>query len=111
MVWRSSVSAGDLPVARGVAVTDEDRFRGEIIERLMCDFEVNLSAICALHDRPISDLAQAFARLEAFERDGVVRHDGQRVMVTDRGRFLVRSVCAVFDAYLETEAQRHAKAI
>jgi oxygen-independent coproporphyrinogen-3 oxidase len=111
MAWRSAVAAGDLPVARGVPITDEDRFRGEIIERLMCDFEVDLSAICARHGHPISDLAQALARLEAFERDGLVRHDGQRVMVTDRGRFLVRSVCAVFDAYLDAEAQRHAKAI
>ena len=111
MAWRAAVAAGDLPVARGVAVTDEDRFRGEIIERLMCDLDVDLSALCARHDRPISDLAPAFASLEAFERDGLVRYEGARVMVTAQGRPLVRSVCAVFDAYLDAGAQRHAKAI
>ena len=111
MAWRTAVAGGELPIARGVAVTEEDRFRGEIIERLMCDFQVDLVAICAGHNRPISQVASALVRLEDFERDGVVRHDGGRVMITDRGRFLVRSVCAVFDAYLDAGAQRHAKAI
>ena len=98
-------------LARGTGVSGEDRFRGEIIERLMCDFEVDLAAICAKHERPISQLAMALARLEDFERDGLVRRDGVGVMVTPQGRFLVRSVCAAFDAYLDADAQRHATAI
>ena len=109
--WRAAVSQNELPIARGVALSDDDRFRGEIIERLMCDFEVDLAAICASHGHPVSHLAEALARLEAFERDGLVRYDGERVMVTEHGRILVRSVCAVFDAYLAPAAQRHAKAI
>ena len=111
MAWRAAVSAGDLPVARGVEITPEDRFRAEVIERLMCDFEVDLAAICAKHQRPISELAEAVSRLAPFEHDGLVRQAGARVAVTPRGRFLVRSVCAVFDAYLSADAPRHAKAI
>lgn len=111
MAWRAAVQGGDLPVARGVALSEDDRFRGEIIERLMCDLDVNLAAICATHGRPLSDLAEPLARLEAFERDGLIRHEGVRLMVTERGRILVRSVCAAFDAYLAPDAQRHAKAI
>jgi oxygen-independent coproporphyrinogen III oxidase len=109
--WRAAIGAGGLAVARGVALTDDDRFCGAIIERLMCDFDVDLAAICAAHGRYVSDLAEALARLESFERDGLVRHEGVRLMVTERGRILVRSVCAVFDAYLAPDGQRHAKAI
>ena len=109
--WRAAVGAHELPIARGVALTDDDRFRGEIIERLMCDFDVDLAAICARHHRALSDLAEPLARLEAFERDGLIRHEGVRLMITERGRILVRSVCATFDAYLAPDAQRHAKAI
>ncbi len=43
--WRAAVSAHDLPIARGVPVTREDRFRGDIIERLMCDLQVDLAAV------------------------------------------------------------------
>lgn len=109
--WRVAVGAGDLPIARGVALTDDDRFRGEIIERLMCDFDVDLAAICAKHHRSLADISQALARLEDFERDGLIRHEGVRLMVTERGRIVVRSVCAAFDAYLAPEAERHARAI
>ncbi len=109
--WRAAVSAHDLPIARGVAVSREDRFRGEIIERLMCDLEVNLAAVCARHGRTVADLANELAVLEGFERDGLVRHDGVRLMVTEPGRVLVRSVCAVFDTHLAREAQRHSKTL
>jgi len=111
MAWRGAVAAGDLPVARGVALSADDRFRGEIIERLMCDFDVDLAAVCKAHGRCISELAEPLARLESFERDGLIRHESVRLMVTERGRVLVRSVCAVFDAHLAPEAQRHARAI
>lgn len=111
MAWRTAVGGQDLPIARGVALTDEDRFRSEIIERLMCDFNVDLAAVCATHGRPLSVLAEPLARLETFERDGLIRHEGVRLMITERGRILVRSVCAAFDAYLAPDAERHAKAI
>jgi oxygen-independent coproporphyrinogen-3 oxidase len=111
MAWRTAVGAHELPIARGVALSDDDRFRGEIIERLMCDFDVDLAAICAAHGRSLAELSDAMARLEDFERDGLIRHEGVRLMVTERGRVVVRSVAAVFDAYLAPDAQRHARAI
>lgn len=109
--WRAAVARAELPIARGVALTDEDRFRSEIIERLMCDLAIDLEAVCARHGRKLAELAAELACLQPFADDGLVRIDGARLAVTQAGRFLVRSVCAVFDAYLAPEAQRHAKAI
>jgi len=111
LAWRAAVGKGELPTARGVAVTDDDRFRGEIIERLMCDLRVDLAAVCARHGRPLSDLAGARARLADFAKDDLVRLDGAVVQVTELGRLLVRSVCAEFDAYFAPEGGRHSKAI
>ncbi len=111
MAWRTLVGKQELPIVRGVALSADDRFRGEIIERLMCDFEVDFAAVCAAHGRSLADLYGALSQLETFERDGLIRHEGARLLVTERGRILVRSVCALFDAYLEPEARRHAGAI
>lgn len=109
--WRAALDAGELPVARGVRVTPEDRFRAEIIGRLMCDFGVDLPSVCDRHGRPLDELAAALARLAPFIADGLVEVEAGQVRVTELGRMLVRSVSACFDAYFEPEAVRHAKAI
>ena len=109
--WRAAVRAGDLPVVRGVAASPEDRFRGEIIERLMCDLHVDLAALCARHGRALGDLSGELAALEGFERDGLVLRQGDRLDVTEAGRVLVRSVCAVFDAHTAPQTQRHSRTL
>lgn len=109
--WRAAVNAGDLPIARGVALSDEDRFRGEIIERLMCDLEVDLARVCARHRRPLAALAREQARLADFVADGLMELDGHRIVVTEIGRLAVRSICAVFDQYLAPGGARHARAL
>ncbi len=111
VAWRNAVKAGRLPVARGVELTDDDRFRGEIIERLMCDLAVDLAAVCRHHRRDPAELTRELTRLGPFLADGLVQVDGGRIEVVGHGRLVVRSICAVFDAYFEPESGRHAKAL
>lgn len=113
-LWREAMTGGRLPTARGVALTDEDRFRGEIIERLMCDLAVDLREVRARHGRHeahLPDLGEAVARLAPFVADGLAATDGGRVTVTDAGRPLVRSIAAAFDAYLDPAANRHSRSL
>ena len=112
--WRDAILRGELPTARGVALTDDDRFRSEIIERLMCDLAVDVDAIRARHADAIGegpDLEEAFLRLQPFIDDGLVVVDGARLTVTEAGRPLVRSMAAVFDAYLDPNAGRHSRSL
>ena len=109
--WREAVRAGRLPVARGLAFTAEDRWRAEIIERLMCRFEVDLESVCARHGRRLSDLTDDIDRLDTFLADGLAVIDGGRVSVTPAGRLLVRSIAAAFDGYFNPAGERHARAI
>jgi len=111
LAWKQAVEAGRLATARGVAVTAEDRFRGEIIETLMCRLGVDLAAVCARHGRDLSTLTREREALAAMQRDGVVRRRGDTVEVTELGAPYLRQVCAVFDAYLEPEAVRHSTAV
>jgi oxygen-independent coproporphyrinogen-3 oxidase len=109
--WRAAVREGRLPVARGVALTADDRFRAEIIERLMCDLAVDLDAVCARHGRQVSELSGEIAALAPFAADGLVRIEGGRITVLGAGRLVIRSICAVFDAYFQPQAGRHSRAL
>ncbi len=109
--WRAAVAEGRLATARGVALSDEDRFRGEVIERLMCELSVDLDAVAARRGRQASELADAVAGLAPLEADGVVERRGAVIAVTEVGRPFVRSACALFDAYLDPAALRHSRVV
>jgi oxygen-independent coproporphyrinogen-3 oxidase len=89
----------------------EDRLRREIIERLMCDLAVDLDNVARAHGRAGDDLATELARLDEIAKDGVVIRNGHRVAIPDAARPFLRNVCAVFDRYLTTEAQRHSRSV
>ncbi len=97
VAWRAAISEGRLPVARGVALTDDDRLRGDVIERLMCDFAVDLDQVAARHGVEVSVFASDKARLQVLAADGLVSLAGDRVVVTPTGRPFVRLAARVFD--------------
>ena len=109
--YRKSVVAGHLPVARGVAIDGEDRLRGEVIERLMCDLEIDLGAICTDHGKPADHFRDEMATLGPLQTDGIIRIDGTHISVTAEGRPLVRLVAAAFDRHLGRGEARHSKAV
>ncbi len=100
--YQQAVAAGGLATARRYLLTADDRLRAEIIERLMCDFSANIGAIAARHGADAAALLENNARLQALVEEGVAEIDRGTVLVPVRHRFLVRTVAAAFDAYLDT---------
>jgi oxygen-independent coproporphyrinogen III oxidase len=109
--WRTAVADGRLPVARGIALDDEDRIRSAVIERLMCDLTVDLAVIASAYGRQPAMFADALASLQPYARDGIVEIDGWRIRVPERWRAAVRVVCAAFDTYLAAGTARHSAAV
>lgn len=109
--WRRAIDAGRFATTRGVAFTREDVARAELIERLMCDFEVDFGAVAERHGyaRDVFDAAQA--SLDTLATDGVINIEGRRLDVTERGKPFVRLVAAAFDAYLQAVPARHSSAV
>ncbi|MBI0539614.1 oxygen-independent coproporphyrinogen III oxidase [Roseomonas sp. KE2513] len=103
-----AVAEGHLPVARGVATTAEDLSRGALIERLMCDFALDLGNTAPSMQPAI---ASALAAMAPLRDQGLVELTPGRVVVTPQGRRFVRQVAACFDAYLAPSAQRHSAAV
>ncbi|HZF76091.1 MAG TPA: oxygen-independent coproporphyrinogen III oxidase [Acetobacteraceae bacterium] len=103
--WLRAVEAGHLPVARGRALTAEDRTRRAIIETLMCDGVLDLRQV----PPPVWESAQT--RLRPLMQDGLARLEPERLVVTELGRRFVRHLAAAFDAYLGAGIARHSRAV
>ncbi len=109
--YTECIASGRLPTVKGYALTDDDRLRAEIIERIMCDFGVDLDQICARHGSVAETMLKSSPRLQGLISDGIVELDGSSLSLADDSRFLVRSVAAAFDAHLDGSKQLHSRAV
>jgi oxygen-independent coproporphyrinogen-3 oxidase len=108
--YARAVQRRDLPIARGIELSLEDRARGWVIERLMCDF--NFSAV-ELVDR-FGEIGRVLLREAvqvAAEPGSMLFLDAGRFGVTAENRPLIRTVAARFDAYLRSGRGRHSVAV
>ena len=108
-IYSHAADAGGLAIARGIELTDEDRMRGWIIERLMCDFGFSIGEAVGRFGDAARDLV-AGARI-ALRQDEMVDVRGDRFVVRDAGRPLVRLIAAQFDSYLASGKGRHSAAV
>lgn len=95
------IRAGRLATSKGYPLCNEDRVRAAIIERLMCDLEADVPAICAAFGFDPVPLLDSAERLPMLAEDGVVDIEGGFIRVRQEYRFLLRAVAAGFDAYLD----------
>ncbi len=109
--WRESIAAGRFATRRGRALSDDDRLRRAIIERLMCDLSVDLDALCGQFGADPAMLEPECARIDAMAASGLGWREGRRLGVAERDRALVRLVCAVFDRYLDRSVMAQPRAI
>ena len=107
-LYREAIERGRFAIARGFALSDDDRIRRSIIERLMCDLAVNL-ANHATDAR--TDFAHELAQLTDLAADGLVTVQGTQITVPETMRPFVRKVASVFDTHLQGAEKRHSRAV
>jgi oxygen-independent coproporphyrinogen-3 oxidase len=95
-----------LPIVKGVALTADDRLRAEIIERLLCDFAVDLGTLA-----PAANFDEELSRLTPLVDAGFLDIEGRRIAILEPGRPFARLVAAAFDAYLPANRTRHSAAV
>ena len=109
-VYQRIVNEGRLPVARGYRFAGEDRLRGAVIERLMCDNRVDVEQICKEFGSDPARLLGS-ARLGPLIADGLIEKHDAEISVKPHARPLVRSIAAAFDTHLAATADRFSRAV
>lgn len=91
---------------RGLAMTEDDCLRRDVIKTLICNFQLSYQPIEQQYGITFVDyFAPDLELLAPFERDGLVARDDHGIRVTPRGRLLIRNICMCFDIYLRKQAR------
>ena len=98
--WRAAIEAGQLPVERGLEVNDPDVLeRRALIKEVMCNFYVEVS---------LARFASEWVDFQELAKDGLLElqrnGDLGEVTVTTEGRWLIRTIAAVFDPQQRSQA-------
>lgn len=104
--YARSIAAGAFATVKGLALTDDDRLRAAVIERLMCDLALDLDdfggAAC---------FAGEMDTLQGLAAQGLLAIDGAKIAITEAGRPYIRIAAAAFDSYLTASQKRHSVAV
>jgi oxygen-independent coproporphyrinogen-3 oxidase len=88
--------------------------RRDVIQALMCQFAVDLTAIDAMHGIAFNDyFRDELEALGPLMADGLIGIETDRITVTSSGRLLVRAVAMIFDRLLREhrESRRYSSVI
>ncbi|MEG0279072.1 MAG: oxygen-independent coproporphyrinogen III oxidase [Morganella sp. (in: enterobacteria)] len=92
---------------RGLVLTDEDCLRRDVIKALICNFRLDYSEIESLYNLDFkTHFAEDLQLLQPMADDGMVEILDNALVVTPRGRLLIRNICMCFDTYLRNQMRQ-----
>jgi len=110
--WSRAVDSDTLPIAKGRAFTADDKLRADVIAALMCQGKVDLAEATQRLGAPVGWYDDTESDLAQMEIDGLItRPSPHSIEMTREGAPLVRTVAAVFDAYLRAKPAGHSVAV
>jgi oxygen-independent coproporphyrinogen-3 oxidase len=108
------LNADQLPILRGLLLSPDDVLRREIIQQIMCQFELNYAAVGEKYQLDFASyFAAELAELPELAEIGLITLTPSGFQVCNKGRFLIRNVAKVFDRYLRAnqDNRRYSKVI
>ncbi len=109
--YQSAVASRGLATMRGYRLSQDDRIRRAVINRLLCHTVIPKRAIeCEFSICFDEYFSREIVRLQDFCEDGLVIVTPSEIRVTMLGRIFIRNVAMIFDRYLEKQ-QLEAKPI
>lgn len=107
--YTGAVREGRLTTVRGHAMSADDLLRSDMIERLMCDFALDLNAIAKRHGQQAHTIRQMIAPILTDFPDWVTLQDN-RLTIRDSAYLIARLVAQRLDAYQMPEG-KHSRAL
>jgi oxygen-independent coproporphyrinogen-3 oxidase len=105
------VKSGQIAAVRGLALSEDDRARRWVIERLMCDFAFDGNEAIRQFGAAAHPILQTALSLAAGNDLGFSRFGERFALAPETAYRTARLVAAAFDAYLGSGMARHSAAM
>ena len=100
--YQNYIEQDIIPVYRGIELEPDDVLRREIINQLMCNFELDITALeNKWHFDFMDYFENALPMLYQMANDGLLSITADSLHITSTGRLLARNICMEFDRYLQ----------
>lgn len=100
--YESKIANGHFSTIKGMTLSSDDLIRRAAINQLICHFYLDGNAFGAAHSINFAEyFAKELAGLKQHQVDGLLNIENKVLKITPAGRLLIRSICMVFDAYLD----------
>jgi oxygen-independent coproporphyrinogen III oxidase len=98
--YKAAVASRGHAAVRGHELSADDRLRRDVILALMCNGEVEKSALEAAHGIRFDEhFARELQSLVPLAQDGLLALERERIRVTELGQLFLRNLALPFDRY------------
>jgi len=102
--YQDIIASDQTAVRRSFLLSPEDRLRGAIIERLMCNLSCDVEEICRDFGVNVDLFAPTFEHLNVYEAAGIIARKGYTLCLTTAHRMAIRVICSLFDDYTHRQS-------
>ncbi|ACE61670.1 oxygen-independent coproporphyrinogen III oxidase [Actinobacillus pleuropneumoniae] len=105
--YYANVEERGIALHKGLALTQDDCIRRDVIKALICNFKLEFDRLQAEYQIDFKQyFAEDLALLEPLAKDGLLEINENGIVVSPRGHLLIRNICLCFDVYSRQLAKR-----
>lgn len=109
--YKKAILAEELPIVKGIEVSEEDKMRKRIIDEIMCYLSVDLNKTCDSFKLAKDYFKNEILALEELRKDGLVRVKNNVIKINLIAPQIARVVASIFDKFATKGKGKHSKAM
>lgn len=105
--YYAEVEMRGIALHKGLMMTKDDCLRRDVIKALICNFKLDFAPFEQAYEIDFNRyFEEDLGLLAPLARDGLLTIGEKGIVVSPRGRLLIRNICMCFDIYSRQQAKR-----
>ncbi len=107
--YKKEILSEELPIKKGIAISQKDKIRKEIIDEVMCFLEVDLNKICKKFNLKKTHFASEIKALRILEKDQLLKIKNNKITISKNFPQISRIAASHFDYFFKDDLKKHSK--